>query len=61
MSNKKGITTKKVQYSKGKIILSKSHYNGISTYTESSYYSVMPFIITLLFILAIITSHLTIN
>lgn len=55
---KKGITTKRVQYKKGKLILSKSQYNGISTYTESNYYSVKPFIITLLFIIAIITSHL---
>ena len=60
MSNKKGITTKRVQVIKGKIILSKSQYNGISTYTESRYYSVKPIIITLLFIIAIITSHLAI-
>ena len=63
MSNKKGITTKRVQFIKGKIILSKSQFNGISTYTESNYYSVKPiiaFIITLLFIIAIITSHLAI-
>ena len=57
---KRGITTKGVQYNKGKIILSKSQYNGISTYTESYYYSIKPLIITLLFIIAIITSHLTI-
>lgn len=58
MSNKKGITTKRVQYKKGQIILSKSQFNGISTYTESYYYSVKPFIITLIFIIATITSHL---
>ena len=57
---KKGITTKRVQFIKGKIILSKSQYNGISTYTESNYYSVKPSIMTLLFIIAIITSHLAI-
>lgn len=60
MSNKKGITTKRVQYNKGKIIFSTSKYNGISTYTESYYYSVKPFIITFLVIIAIITNHLTI-
>lgn len=59
MFNKKGVITKRVQYNKGKLILSKSQYNGITTYTESYYYSVKPFIIALLFILAIITSHLT--
>ena len=58
MSNKKGITTKRVQFIKGKIILSKSQYNGISTYTESYYFSIKPIIITLLFIIATITSHL---
>lgn len=58
---KKGITTKRVQYNKGKIILSRSQYNGITTYTESNYYSVKPLIITLLFIIAIITSHLYIT
>ena len=58
--NKKGITTKRVQFIKGKIILSKSQFNGISTYTESYYYSIKPLIITLLFIIAIITSHLVI-
>ena len=57
---KKGITTKRVQYNKGKIILSKSQYNGISTYTESYYYSVKSIVIVLLFIIATITSHLTI-
>ena len=56
--NKKGITTKRVQYIKGKIIFSKSQYNGISTYTESYYLSIRTIIITLLFIIAIITSHL---
>ena len=60
MSNKKGITTKRVQYKKGKIILSKSQFNGISTYTESYYYSVKPIVIALLFIIAIVTSHLAI-
>lgn len=55
---KKGVITKRVQYNKGKVILSKSQYNGISTYTESYYYSVKPFIITFLFIIATITSHL---
>ena len=60
MSNKKGVITKRVQYNKGKIILSKSKYNGITTYTESYYYSVKPFIITFIFILAIVTSHLVI-
>ena len=61
MSIKKGVSVKKLQYKKGQIILSKSQFNGISTYTESNYYSVKPtiaFIITLLFIIAIITSHL---
>lgn len=58
MSNKKGITTKKVQFIKGKIILSKSQYNGISTYTESYYLSIKPLIITLIFIIATIASHL---
>ena len=58
MSNKKGVMTKRVQYNKGKIILSRSQYNGISTYTESHYLSIKPLIITLLFIIAIITSHL---
>lgn len=58
MSNKKGITTKRVQFIKGKVIFSKSQFNGISTYTESYYLSVKPFIITLLFIIAIVTSHL---
>ena len=57
---KKGVTTKRIQYNKGKIILSKSQFNGITTYTESYYYSVKPFIITLLFIIAIVTSHLTV-
>lgn len=51
---------KKIQYNKGQIVVSNSHYNGISTYTESYYYSVKPFIITLLFVLAIITSQLSI-
>ena len=60
MSNKKGITTKRVQYNKGKIILSKSQYNGITTYTESYYYSIKPLIFTLIFIIAIVTSHLAI-
>ena len=55
---KKGITTKRVQYKKGHIILSKSQFNGISTYTESNYYSIKPIIITFIFIIAIITSHL---
>ena len=59
-NSRRGITTKRVQYNKGKVILSKSQYNGVTTYTESYYYSVKPFIITLLFILAIITSHLAI-
>ena len=58
--NKKGITTKRVQYIKGKVILSKSQFNGISTYTESYYYSIKSIVITLLFIIAIITSHLAI-
>ena len=58
MSNKKGITTKRVQFIKGKIILSKSQFNGISTYTESYYFSIKPIIITLLFIIATIASHL---
>lgn len=58
MRNKKGITTKRVQYNKGRIILSKSKYNGISTYTESYYYSIKPLIFTLLFIIATIVSHL---
>lgn len=57
---KRGITTKRVQYNKGKIILSKSQFNGISTYTESYYFSIKPIIITFIFIIAIITSHLTI-
>lgn len=57
---KKGITTKRVQYNKGKIILSKSQYNGITTYTESNYYSIKTIVIILLFIIATITSHLTI-
>lgn len=57
---KKGVITKRVQYNKGKLILSKSQYNGVTTYTESYYYSVKPFIITLLFILAIVTSHLAV-
>lgn len=60
MSNKKGVSVKKLQYNKGKIILSKSQFNGVTTYTESHYYSIKPFIITLLFIIAIITSHLAI-
>ena len=60
MSNKKGVITKRAQYKKGQIILSKSQFNGISTYTESNYYSIKPFIITLLFIIAIIASHLSI-
>ena len=55
---KKGITTKRVQFIKGKLVLSKSQYNGITTYTESYYYSVKTVIIALLFIIAIITSHL---
>lgn len=58
MSNKKGITTKRVQYNKGKVILSKSKYNGITTYTESYYYSIKTIVITLLVIIATITSHL---
>ena len=58
MSNKKGVSVKKLQYKKGQIIISKSTYNGIGTYIESNYYSVKPFIITLLFIIAITTSHL---
>lgn len=58
--NKKGVTTKLIQYNKGKIILSKSKYNGISTYTESYYYSIKSIIITLLVVIAIITSHLVI-
>lgn len=58
MSIKKGITTKRIQYNKGNIILSKSQYNGISTYTESYYLSIKTIVITLLFIIAIITSHL---
>ena len=58
--NKKGITTKRVQFIKGNIILSKSQYNGISTYTEFYYYSIKPLIITLLVVIAIITSHLVI-
>lgn len=56
---KKGVITKRMQYKKGKVILSRSQYNGNSTYTEFYYYSVKPFIITFLFIIAIITSHLT--
>lgn len=57
---KKGVITKCIQYKKGKLILSKSQYNGVTTYTEFYYYSVKPFIITFLFIIAIVTSHLTI-
>lgn len=60
MRNKKGITTKRVQYIKGRIILSKSQFNGITTYTEFYYYSVKTIVITLLFVIAIITSHLVI-
>lgn len=60
MSNKKGVSVKKLQYKKGQIIISKSTYNGIGTYIESNYYSIKPIIITLLVIIAIITSHLSI-
>lgn len=60
MSNKKGVSVKKLQYKKGQIIISKSTYNGIGTYIESYYFSVKTIIITLLVIIAIITSHLTI-
>lgn len=56
--NKKGVSVKRLQYKKGKIILSKSQYNGIGTYIESNYYSIKPFIITFIFIIAIVTSHL---
>lgn len=37
-------------FRQGKIIRYKSTYNGISTYTESHSYSVMPYIMVILFI-----------